>query len=64
MQQEVDSSKFEIRTEEYFREKTKQAKGTEKFLVALEMSKYLIAAREHCLSFEDLKKAGFKFATV
>jgi hypothetical protein len=55
---------FERRTAEYFAQKAKKAKGKEKLLVALEMSKYLTAAREHGLSFEELKKAGFKFATV
>jgi len=55
---------FEIRTAQYFADKSKQAKGTDKMLVALEMSKYLTAAREHGLSFEELRKLGFKFATV
>ena len=55
---------FERRTAAYFTEKSKKAKGTEKWLVALEMSKYLTAAREHGLSFEELKEAGFRFATV
>ena len=53
-----------MRSAAYFDEKAKQAKGTEKMLVALEMSKYLTAAREHGLSFEKLKELGFKFATV
>lgn len=56
--------RFQKRTAQYFEQKAKQAKGTEKLLVALEMSKYLTAAREHGLSFEELKEAGFKFATV
>ena len=60
----TQSSSFERRTAEYFAEKAKKAKGKEKLLVALEMSKYLTAAREQGLSFEELKKAGFKFATV
>jgi hypothetical protein len=64
MQQSVNAGKFEVRTAEYFRQKAKQAKGTGKMVVALEMSKYLTAAREHGLSFEELKNAGFKFATV
>jgi hypothetical protein len=55
---------FEIRTAQYFADKAKQAKGKDKLVVALEMSKYLTAAREHGLSFEELEKAGFKFATV
>lgn len=64
MQQPVNTGKFEVRTAEYFRQKAMQAKGTGKMVVALEMSKYLTAAREHGLSFEELEKAGFKFATV
>ena len=63
MQQSANNN-FEIRTAEYFKQKTKQAKGKEKLLVALEMSQYLTAARKHGLSFEELKKLGFKFATV
>lgn len=55
---------FERRTAEYLAQKVKKAKGKEKLFVALQMSKYLTAAREHGLSFEELKKAGFKFATV
>lgn len=55
---------FERRTAEYFAKKSKKVKGKEKLLVALEMSKYLTAAREHGLSFDELKKAGFRFATV
>ena len=53
-----------MRTAEYFSEKVKRAKGTEKMLVALEMSKYIREARQHGLSFEELKQQGFKFATV
>jgi hypothetical protein len=64
MQQTSNTDKFEIRTAEYFRQKAKNAKGTGKMVVALEISKYLTAAREHGLSFEELEKAGFKFATV
>lgn len=64
MQHSFNTEKFEIRTAEYFRQKTLKAKGTEKMVVALEMSKYLTAARKHGLSFEELEKAGFKFATV
>lgn len=55
---------FEKFTAAYFEQKAKQAKGKEKFLVALEMSKYLTAAREHGLSFEELEQLGFHFATV
>jgi hypothetical protein len=64
MQQMLNKDNFETRTAAYFSDKSKQAKGKEKLLVALEMSKYLTAAREHGLTFEELEKAGFKFATV
>ncbi len=55
---------FEKRTAQYFEQKAKQVNGKEKLLVALELSKYLTAAREYGLSIEELEKAGFKFATV
>lgn len=64
MQHSVTVPEFQQRTAEYFAEKVKQAKGTGKMLVALEMSNYLKKARQHGLSFEELKKQGFKFATV
>ncbi|MEP7256132.1 MAG: hypothetical protein ABI666_10160 [Ferruginibacter sp.] len=64
MQQSVTSPEFQKRTAEYFAEKVKQAKGTGKMLVALEMSNYLRDARSHGLTFEELKQQGFKFATV
>jgi hypothetical protein len=64
MNQSVSSSPFQRRTAEYFAEKAKQAKGTEKMLVALEMSNYIRDAHRHGLTFEELEKAGFKFATV
>ena len=64
MQQLVTTPEFQQRTAEYFAEKVKQAKGTGKMLVALEMSNYLKEARQHGLSFEELKQQGFKFATV
>ncbi len=64
MQQSTMPDQFQKRTAEYFSEKVKQAKGTGKMLVALEMSKYIREARQHGLSFEELQKAGFKFATV
>ncbi len=51
-------------TADYFAQKSKQAKGPEKFLIALEMSKYISEARRSGISFEELIKAGFKFATV
>jgi hypothetical protein len=63
MQKQVNPP-FEKRTAQYFAQKAKQVKGKEKLLVALEMSKYITAARQHGLSFEELEKAGFKFATV
>ena len=62
--QQQSQQPFERRTAEYFAQKAKKAQGKEKLLVGLEMSKYLTAAREQGLSFEELKKAGFKFATV
>ena len=64
MQQSVTIPEFQRRTAEYFAEKAKQAKGTDKMLVALEMSNYLKEARKYGLSFEELKQQGFKFATV
>lgn len=64
MQRPIQQPPFEKRTAQYFEQKAKQAKGSEKLLVALEMSKYITAARVHGLSFEELKEAGFKFATV
>ena len=64
MQHSVTTPQFERRTAEYFAEKAKQAVGTAKMLVALEMSNYLRDARKHGLTFEELKQQGFKFATV
>jgi len=64
MQRPVTTPEFQQRTAEYFAEKAKQAKGTDKMLVALEMSNYLREARRHGLTFEELKQQGFKFATV
>lgn len=64
MQKPIQQPPFEKRSADYFAQKAKQAKGKEKLLIGLEMSKYLTAAREHGLSFEELEKAGFKFATV
>jgi hypothetical protein len=64
MQHSVTPQEFQKRTAEYFAEKTKQANGTAKMLVALEMSNYLREARSHGLTFEELKQQGFKFATV
>lgn len=63
MQQSVPKQ-FKRLSAEYFAEKAKQAKGTYKMLVALEMSNYIREARQHGLSFEELEKSGFKFATV
>ncbi len=64
MQQLTTAEKFQKRTAEYFTEKVKKAKGTGKMLVALEMSNYIREARQYGLTFEELQKAGFKFATV
>ena len=64
MQHSVTLPEFQKRTAEYFAEKVKQAKGTAKMLVALEMSNYLRDARRNGLTFEELKQQGFKFATV
>lgn len=64
MEKSLLTSEFQICTAAYFAEKTKQAKGTDKMLVALEMSNYLREARKHGLSFNELKQQGFKFATV
>jgi hypothetical protein len=64
MPQSATPPEFQQRTAEYFAEKIKQAKGTGKMLVALEMSNYIREARKHGLSFEELKQLGFKFATV
>ncbi|MEO6721151.1 MAG: hypothetical protein ABIN67_12305 [Ferruginibacter sp.] len=64
MEKSLLTSEFQICTAAYFAEKTKQAKGTDKMLVALEMSNYLREARKHGLSFKELKQQGFKFATV
>ena len=64
MTQSLTTPEFQQRTAEYFAEKVKQAKGTRKMLVALEMSNYLREARRHGLTFEELKQQGFKFATV
>ncbi|MBX3242233.1 MAG: hypothetical protein KIT80_14680 [Chitinophagaceae bacterium] len=64
MQKSLEKPPFEKRTAEYFAQKAQKVKGKEKLLVALEMSKYLTAAREQGMSFEELKEAGFKFATV
>ncbi|MGF2413101.1 MAG: hypothetical protein ACQUYJ_12295 [Ferruginibacter sp.] len=64
MQQSTTAEKFQKRTAEYFIEKAKQAKGKEKFLVALQKSRYISDALQNGLSFSDLKEQGFKFATV
>jgi hypothetical protein len=64
MKEVIQQKEFRRLTESYFAEKAKQAKGPQKLLVMLEMSKYLTAAREHGLSFEELRKDGFRFATV
>ncbi len=50
---------FKRLSAEYFAEKAKQAKGTNKLLVALEMSNYIRKARHNGLSFEELKITRF-----
>jgi hypothetical protein len=64
MPQSATFPEFQQRTAAYFAEKIKQAKGADKMLFALEMSSYIRDARRHGLTFEELKKQGFKFATV
>lgn len=64
MQPTVEKETFQKLPASYFHEKANKVKGKYKLLVALEMSKYLTAARQHGLSFEELKELGFKFATV
>jgi hypothetical protein len=64
MQQSFKHKKFRRLSADYFVEKAKKVKGPEKFLVALEKSKYLSEALKNGLSFTDLKELGFKFATV
>lgn len=64
MQQAVPPQNFQKRTADYFNQKAKQAKGNGKMLVALEMSNYLREARKNGLSFEELEKSGFKFASL
>jgi hypothetical protein len=64
MQQSVTPHEFEIRTAEYFAEEAAKVSGPNKLLVALEKSKFISSALQHGLSFSDLKKLGFKFATV
>lgn len=64
MQQASAQKEFHRLSAEYFHKKADKVNGPKKLLVMLEMSKYLTAAREHGLSFEDLKDDGFGFATV
>jgi hypothetical protein len=64
MKQNVITPEFEIRTAEYFAEKAAKVSGPNKLLVALEKSKFISSALQHGLSFNDLKRLGFKFATV
>ncbi|MEO6405490.1 MAG: hypothetical protein ABIY51_02865 [Ferruginibacter sp.] len=64
MEKPAPAMPFKKRTAAYFVEKSKKLKGPQKLVVALEMSRYLTDAREHGLSFEELKQSGFKFATV
>ncbi len=64
MQPAFIQREFHRLTAEYFHQKAGKVKGPKKLLVMLEMSKYLTAAREHGLSFEQLEKDGFRFATL
>lgn len=64
MSQHTKDTKFEKRTAEYFTLKASKAKGKEKFAVALEKSRYISEALHNGISFDDLRKSGFKFATV
>ena len=64
MQKSETPHKFKKLSAEYFIEKAKQVKGSEKFLVALEKSRYISEALKNGLTFTDLKELGFKFATV
>ena len=64
MQHSATPDEFQKRSAEYFNKKAKQAKGTGKMLVALEMSNYIREARRHGLSCEELEKLGFRFATL
>jgi hypothetical protein len=64
MPQSIILPEFQQRTAEYFAEKIRQAKGTDKMLFALEMSNYIRDAHRQGLTFEELEKDGFKFAKV
>jgi hypothetical protein len=64
MQEAAQHKKFHKLPADYFHKKAKEAKGSDKLLVALEMSKYLTEALQNNLSFEELEKSGFKFATL
>jgi hypothetical protein len=64
MSQHIKDTKFERRNAEYFILKASKAKGKDKFLIALEKSRYISDALHNGLSFDDLRKSGFKFATV
>jgi len=64
MQQAIKQKEFLRLPAGYFHKKADKVKGPKKLLVMLEMSKYLTAAREYGLSFEDLKNDGFRFATL
>lgn len=64
MQQAAKQKGFHRLSAEYFHKKADKVKGPHKLLVMLEMSKYLTAARENGLSFDELEQDGFRFATV
>lgn len=63
MQQSI-KQEFRRLSADYFHKKAEKVKGPQKLLVMLEMSKYITAAREYGLSFEELKEDGFRFATL
>lgn len=64
MQHTVKNKEFKTLTAAYFTDKAARAIGKEKFLIALEKSQYISAALQNGLSFADLRKSGFEFATV
>lgn len=62
MEQTVKKKSQRKLTADYFAKKARNARGPEKFLVMLEMNKYIAGARHSGISFEELEKQGFKFA--
>jgi hypothetical protein len=51
-------------TASYFHKKAARVKGPEKFVVMLEMNKYISQCVQSGVSFKELEKQGYKFATV